>query len=61
MNYTHLSIDEREVILKIKENSKNLEQIAEKLGRDKSTISTVRIHSGIRRYKRCRDQATFFL
>ena len=39
MGYRHLSIDEREVILKMRENSKTLEEIAKKLGRSKSTIS----------------------
>lgn len=39
MGYKHLSIDEREVILKMRENHKTIEEIAEKLGRSKSTIS----------------------
>ncbi len=38
MGYKHLSIDEREVILKMRENSKTMEEIAEKLGRSRSTI-----------------------
>ena len=39
MGYRHLSIDEREVILKMRENSKTLEEIGQKLGRPRSTIS----------------------
>lgn len=38
MGYRHLSIDEREVILKMKENSKTISEIAEKIGRDRSTL-----------------------
>lgn len=39
MGYGHLSIDEREVILKMRENDKTLEEIGYKLGRSRSTIS----------------------
>lgn len=39
MGYSHLSIDEREVILKMRENNKTLEEIGWKLGRPRSTIS----------------------
>lgn len=39
MGYRHLSIDEREVILKMRENNKTLEDIGGKLGRPRSTIS----------------------
>ncbi len=39
MGYSHLSIDEREVILKMRENSQTMEYIAHKLRRSKSTIS----------------------
>ena len=39
MGYRHLSIDERETILKMRENSKTIGEIAEKLGRSSSTIS----------------------
>jgi IS30 family transposase len=39
MGYRHLSIDEREVILKMRENDKTLEDIGTKLGRSPSTIS----------------------
>jgi transposase, IS30 family len=39
MGYRHLSIDEREIILKMRENSKKIDEIAEKLGRSKATVS----------------------
>ena len=39
MGYRHLSIDEREVILKMRDNNKTLEEIGWKLGRPRSTIS----------------------
>jgi len=39
MGYTHLNIDERESILKMRSEGKNLSEIAEYLGRDKGTIS----------------------
>ena len=39
MGYRHLSIDEREVILKMRENDKTLEDIGTKLGRSRATIS----------------------
>jgi transposase, IS30 family len=39
MGYRHLNIEEREMILKMRENDKTLEEIAEKLGRSRSTIS----------------------
>ncbi|MCK4628419.1 MAG: helix-turn-helix domain-containing protein, partial [Sedimentisphaerales bacterium] len=38
MGYQHLSIDEREVILKMKENCKTTEEIAEKIGRNRTTV-----------------------
>ena len=39
MSYKHLSIDERETILKMREKFNTIEEIAEKLGRSKSTVS----------------------
>lgn len=39
MGYTHLTIDEREVILKMQAQQSSLEQMAERLGRSKGTIS----------------------
>ena len=39
MGYCHLSIDEREVILKMRENNKTLEEIGFKLRRSRSTVS----------------------
>ncbi len=39
MGYKHVSIDERETILKMRETCKTMEEIAEKLGRNRSTIS----------------------
>ncbi len=39
MGYVHLNIDERESILKMRSEGKNLSDIAERLGRDKGTIS----------------------
>lgn len=38
MGYQHLSIDEREVILKMKENCKTIEEIAERIGRNRTTV-----------------------
>ena len=37
MGYVHLNIDERESILKMRSEGKNLSDIAERLGRDKGT------------------------
>ena len=39
MGYRHLNIDEREVILEMRAKRRNLQEIAEKLGRNKGTIS----------------------
>jgi len=39
MGYSHLSIDDREVILKMRENNKTFEEIGWKIGRSRSTIS----------------------
>ena len=39
MGYTHLTINEREVILKMQAQQSSLEQMAERLGRSKGTIS----------------------
>ena len=39
MGYRHLTIDERESILKMRSEQKNMTQIAESIGRDKGTIS----------------------
>lgn len=38
MSYQHLSIDERETILKMKENSKSITEIAEKIGYSRATV-----------------------
>jgi IS30 family transposase len=45
MGSKHLSIDERESILKMLSQEKNLSQIAESLGRDKGTISRELSHN----------------
>ena len=39
MGYRHLTIDERENILKMRSEQKNMTHIAELIGRDKGTIS----------------------
>ena len=39
MGYRHLSIDERESILKMQSEQKNMTHIAELVGRNKGTIS----------------------
>ena len=39
MGYRHLSIDERESILKMRSEQKDMAHIAELIGRDKGTIS----------------------
>ena len=39
MGYSHLTIDERESILKMRSEQKNMTHIAELIGRDKGTIS----------------------
>lgn len=39
MGYRHLNIDEREVILEMRAKGKNLQDIAENMGRNKGTIS----------------------
>jgi len=39
MGYRHLTIDERESILKMRSEQKNMTHIAELIGRDKGTIS----------------------
>jgi len=39
MGYRHLTIDERESILKMRSEQKNMTQIAESIGRNKGTIS----------------------
>ena len=39
MGYKHLNIDERESILKMRSEQKNLTHIAELIGRNKGTIS----------------------
>jgi len=39
MGYSHLTIDERESILKMRSEQKNMTYIAELIGRDKGTVS----------------------
>ena len=68
MGYGHLTIDEREVILKMRAQQASMQQIGDKLGRSKGTISRelvrnvssthdYRPHLAQRYYKRRREES----